>query len=341
MILRGAQANSYCARPDPARAALLLCGADPMRVAMKRQEAIAALIGPQGEVEMRLTRIAAADLRKQPSLVSDGLRETGFFPGPRVVMVEDATDGLAALLEQAIKDWRPGDANLVVTAGNLTGKSTLKGLFDKRPDCASITFYDEPPTAEEIKAELAKAGISAVSPDALEEIQALARALDPGDFRQTLEKIALYKFEDASPLTPSEVSALAPVTVEGGQDELLNACAEGRIPLLGPLVQRLEGQGTSPVTLCIGAMRHFRTLHAAAAAPGGVDAYFQWVKMAPKQKAALQRQAANWGLKNLEGALSLLVETDLTLRSASRAPAMAVMERALIKLAYMSRPGRG
>jgi len=35
--------------------------------------------------------------------------------------------------------------------------------------------------------------------------------------------------------------------------------------------------------------------------------------------------------------LALLVETDLTLRSTSRAPAMAVMERALIRIAMMKR----
>ncbi|HEX9859339.1 MAG TPA: DNA polymerase III subunit delta, partial [Paracoccaceae bacterium] len=51
----------------------------------------------------------------------------------------------------------------------------------------------------------------------------------------------------------------------------------------------------------------------------------------------LLSQVQGWGLHRLEDALSLLVETDLTLRSSSRAPAMAVMERALIRLAMMRR----
>ena len=42
----------------------------------------------------------------------------------------------------------------------------------------------------------------------------------------------------------------------------------------------------------------------------------------------------------LETALSLLVETDLTLRSASTAPQMAVMERTLIRLAMLQNRGR-
>ncbi|MEO1951526.1 MAG: DNA polymerase III subunit delta, partial [Thioclava sp.] len=51
----------------------------------------------------------------------------------------------------------------------------------------------------------------------------------------------------------------------------------------------------------------------------------------------MQRQAQSWGMYKLETALKELVETDLTLRSASRAPQMAVMERALMRLAMLAR----
>ena len=77
MILRGAEASRYFAKPDPSRAGLLIFGADPMRVAIARQDVIAALIGPQGEAEMRLARIAAADLRKDPAMLMDALKAQG------------------------------------------------------------------------------------------------------------------------------------------------------------------------------------------------------------------------------------------------------------------------
>ena len=337
MNLKGAEANRYIAKPDPGRAGLLLAGADPMRVALKRAEAVLALIGPQGEAELRLTRVSAADLRKTPSLVSDAMRETGFFPGPRVVLLEDAGDGLAPGLEATIKDWRPGDATLVITAGALTGKSALKTLFDKRPDCISVIFYDEPPSRDEIDAELKKAGLSRIDPKAMEDIVTLSRSIDPGDFRQTLEKLSLYKYGDATPLTAAEVSALAPATIDGEVDDLIHAVADGRVGDLGPMLQRVAGQGSSPVTICIGAMGHFKTLHAAACDPGGPAAALKWARGGFKQKEAMQRQATQWGARSLERALALLVETDLTLRSASRAPTMGVMERALIRLAMMKR----
>jgi DNA polymerase-3 subunit delta len=51
----------------------------------------------------------------------------------------------------------------------------------------------------------------------------------------------------------------------------------------------------------------------------------------------LQRQAQGWGRERLEEALSLIVDTDLALRSSSRAPGYAGVERAFIRLAMMKR----
>jgi len=333
MILKGLEASRYCQKPNPAHAGLLIFGADPMRVALKRQEAIAALIGPEGEAEMRLTRISAADLRKDAALLGDAIKSVGFFPGPRVAFVEDATDGLLETIAAALKDWQPGDAQITVTAGNLTAKSTLKTFFEKHLNAVCIGLYDDPPSREEIEDALKKSGLTQIEPSAMADLSALARALDPGDFRQTLEKIALYKWGDSTSLTPAEVSAMAPGTIEAEVDDLIIATAEGRAPTIGPLLRRLEGQGTAPVTICIAALRHFRTLHLVAVDPNGINK----ARVIFKMRDAVQRQAGQWGQHRLEQALALLVETDMTLRSSTKAPTMALMERALIRLAMMKR----
>lgn len=336
MILKGAEAARYFTRPDPGKPGLLIFGADPMRVALKRQDVIAALIGPEGESEMRLTRIPAADLRKDAALLADAIKAQGFFPGPRVAFVEEATDSLSATLSNALQDWRPGDATIIVTAGALTAKSALRTLFEKHPAALCIGLYDDPPSREEIEEALRKAGLAAIDREAMTDLSTLARTLDPGDFRQTLEKIALYKHGDPSPLTPAEIADLAPATVEAAVDDLITAVADRKLESIGPLLRRLEAQGTLPVGLCIAAMRHFRTLHAAASEPGGAAAALGRMRgINFKVRDTMIRQAGQWSLRRLEDAIALLVETDLTLRSASRAPAMAVMERALLKLAMM------
>lgn len=339
MKLSGPAASRYFARPEPDRAGLLIFGADAMRVALKRQEVIAALVGPDGEAEMRLTRIPGADLRKDPAQVQDALKAQGFFPGPRVAFVEEAGDTLAPVLAAALADWQKGDACLIVTAGSLTKASALKKLFEDHPNAYAAGIYDDPPTREEIEATLQKAGLKNVGAAAMTDLTALSRDLDPGDFRQTIEKIALYKWGDASPLTPDDVAASAPQTIEAEVDDVLHAVAEFQAGAVGMLMRRLEGQGVNPVTLCIGALRHFRALHAAASDPGGPSSGIARIRppVFGQRRDRMLKQAQGWGMHRLETALQLLIETDLTLRSSSRAPAMAVMERALMRLSMMKR----
>ncbi|MEO8243232.1 MAG: DNA polymerase III subunit delta [bacterium] len=337
MKLTGVDATRYLAKPDPARAGLLIFGADAMRVALKRQQAIAALVGPKGEEEMRLTRMAGAGLRKDAAQLLDAVKAISFFPGPRVVFVEEATDTVAEAISVALKDWQPGDATIVVTAGNLTAKSALKTLMEKHLAAVCIGLYDDPPSREEVDGLLATAGLKTFDPAARAEIDTLSRALDPGDFRQTVEKIGLYKFRDPSPLTVAEIDDLAPGTVETEVFDVVAAAVDGEPVKLGLLMRRLEAQGVQAVTLCIQTLRYLKALHVAASDPGGVAAGIARSFGFGNRRGVMQGQAQKWSRAALEQALSLVVETDLTLRSTSRAPAMAVMERALIRIAMMKR----
>lgn len=339
MKLSPRDAPGYFARPDPGAAGLLIYGQDAMRVALRRQEVVRALIGESGDDEMRLSRIAAADLRRDPALLLDAVKAQGFFPGPRVALVEDAGDGLADTVGAALAEWRAGDAQIVVTAGALSARSKLRKLFEDHPSARAAGIYDDPPSRAEIEAALSAAGLRSIAPDAMAALTDLARVLGPGDFRQTLEKIALYKFGDTTPLTPTEVALSGPLSVEAGLDDAVDIAAEGKAHEIGPVIRRLEAQGVGPVGICIGATRHFRTLHRIAADPGGPGAGIGRLRppVFGPRRDRLQRQAADWGMPKLERALALLIDTDLTLRSTAEVPEMAVMERALLRIAWMGR----
>ena len=339
MKLSGRDAPGYFARPEPDRTGLLIYGPDGMRVALKRQEVIAALIGPKGEEEMRLTRIPAAELRKDPAMLLDAVKAQGFFPGPRVAFVEDASDAVASIVTDALSDWKPGDAQVIVTAGQLKAASKLRKLFEGHANAYAAAIYDDPPSRAEIEAALKAAGLRDISPDAMRDLTALARELDPGDFRQTMEKLGLFKLDDGTPVSPEDVVACAPSSTEAELDDILNIVAEARSGEIGPVMKRLRAQGVQPVTLCITATRHFRTLYAAASDPGGAAQGIGRVRppvFGPRRDRML-RQAQKWGAPKLADALTLLTDTDLKLRSAGQhAPEMALVERTLIRLAMLA-----
>lgn len=339
MKLSGRDAAAVFRKPDPAGTGLLLYGEDAMRVALRRHDVIAALIGPQGEGEMRLTRIAAADLRKDPAGLNDAVKAQGFFPGPRVVLVEEATDGLADTIGRGLTDWRAGDAQIIVTAGALAAKSALRKLFETHRTAHAIALYDEPPSDSEIDDLLANAGLRRISRDARSAIGALARLLSPGDFRQTVEKLGLYMHGSSAALTPDDVTACAPQSSAADTDDLVGIAADGRTADIAPILRRLYAQGVSPVTLSIMALRHFRALHVVASDPGGPASGIGRLRppvFGPRRDAMI-RQAGHWGRDRLEKALIVLIDTDLQLRSTSKAPQNALVERALIRLAMMAK----
>jgi DNA polymerase-3 subunit delta len=334
MKLSPRDANKYFRKPEAGRAGLLIYSADAMRAALKRQEVIAALIGPRGEEEMRLTRMSGASLRKDPAQLLDAIKAVSFFPGTRVVFVEDANDSATPAITNAMVDWTAGDAQVIVTGGALKPTSKLRKLFEAHPNAYAVGLYDDPPSREDIEAELARSGVKNVDTAAMTDLMDLGKDLSPGDFRQTMEKLALYKLNDATPVTPEDVTACAPATIEAALDDILNVVAEGRSDQIGPILEKLKAQGVNAVSLCIGTTRHFRTLFNIAANDGGRI----FIPGSFKQKERSQKQARTWGPVKLQAALTLLLDTDLQLRSAGQnAPAMALVERSLIRLAMMAR----
>lgn len=342
MKLTGAEAaRRLAAQPDPARAGILLHGPDAMLVALLRQEMIAALIGPDGEAEMRLERLAAADLRRDPAAIGDAMRARGFFAGPRVVLIEGATDAVAAPILDALATHRPGDACLVVAAGQLPARSSLRKGFESARNAAAIGLYPDPPGRAEIEAALLRAGLDAASPEALDQLLALGADLDPGAFARFIEVVALHKGRTPGPLRAEDVAAVAPQALEGDIDALLDAVAEGRPAAVIPSLRRLAAQGSQPVGIAIAASRHFRSLHAAAAA---ADAEAALARLRPPvfgpRRARMASQARRLGLGGTEKALMLITDTDLALRSPRPLPGMALVERALIRIASLPRRGR-
>lgn len=315
------------AKPPKDKLGLLLYGGDAMRVALKRQEYLKALLGPAAEEEMRLTRIPAGELRREPALLMDAIKAVGFFPGPRAAFVEGATELVAQTIIQTMGDWQTGDAQIVISAGDLKKTSKLLKAFEGHRDAYAWGIFDDPPDRAEIEKLLTEAKLRADGP-VMAALEDLARSLDPGDFRQTLEKLSLYKLsEPDAPVTLDDIAACAPASVEAAVDDILNIVAEKQTTLIGPLMRRLQSQGVNAVTLSIMAMRHFRTLHRTACNPGAPI----W---GVRDRDRVMRQSRDWGTAKLETALSILTDTDLQLRSAGQtAPAMAIIERTFIRLA--------
>lgn len=337
MKLTGAKATSFFLTPDTSCAGLLIYGADAEKVALRSKETAVAWVGETAKDEMRLMKLIAADVRKDPALLYDTVKAQGFFPGPRAVIFDGATDTLVDGIENILQDWQKGDAYLIITAGLLNTRSKLRKLFENSVHFYAVGVYDNPLQPEDIDKACVDAGFMDVVPEAKMCLLSLSQDIGASGLRQILEKLSLYKLGDKTPLSIADIEACMPATLGAELSDLLHITAEARSNEVGPVLARLSAQGINATTLCIGAARHFRLLHAAACDPQGLEAGFRKARppVFGARKDQLVRQARTWGVARLEKALDMLMETDLMLRSSRPVPGMALVERTFIRLAMM------
>lgn len=336
MKLTGADARAFFSDPDLTKIGCLLHGADQSLVQARRRK-LAARISDSDD--LRTDRVQVADLRRDPALLHTLLRARGFFAGRRVVMIEDAGDGLAKILDSALADATPEDAFLIVTADALPARSALRRRFETDPSLVSIGLYADQPRRQDIEAMLGEAGLSeAVEPAAIARLTELAAELDHGSLQQLIVKIASFQFGSESKLDVSQLEELAPVAADSRLDALIDAVVDGRTGEIGSLVTRLSAGAVGPVQMMIATSGRFRQLLAIASAEDGPERAISRLRppVYGERARMLGLQARRWGPQKLEAAIHILHATDARLRSPGAKPDLAIAERALIRLAMMA-----
>jgi DNA polymerase-3 subunit delta len=334
--LRAADLDKLPLEGPRAPLAVLLYGEDTAQVVQRREALIDRWAGPGADEEMRLDRLTAARLRGDPAALDEALRARGFFPGTKVAVVSDATDGLTEVLDLALRDTVGAEARLLVTAGVLPARSKLRKAFESSGIAAAVPCFLGPLDAAEIDAALNAHGLKA---DAgaiaalVEQSGAMGRlALD-----QLLAKLALWKHPRHDPITVEDVTACAPLPEASDADAVMLALLGREPEKLTALLARTPGD---VVALCIALGRQTRQLLEARALmeADGESADAALGRVVPPVPWARRRQLAgtlgHWRRIELEALLMTIQGIDRGLRGAgATAPGLALLERSLLRFA--------
>ena len=340
MKLTNRDVLSFFKSPPKGITGVLIYGNDPMRVSDKRQQLLQSLLGSNADEEMRLARISREILKKEPEQAIDLCKAQGFFPGERALLIEEANETITGIIIKAVEAWKDGDATIVVTAGSLKPSSSLRKFFEQKKNTYSVPIYDNPMTKFEVEKIIAESGLQNVTQDSFAQLLTVASELQPGDFKQTVDKLALYKLSDEKPVTYQDIINCKPISNEADIDEVLSVILAGNEFKVSQILGRLSSQGTLPVTLIIAATKHFKALFSIISNPGGVNAGATALRppIYGPRKEALTNQAQKWGPVKIKTAIKILTATDLQLRSSNQqVPQMALVERLFIRIAMLLR----
>ncbi len=340
MKISAGRIAGFIKQPDPAYRAVLVYGPDRGLV-RERAEALAAGVVDDPGDPFRTAELTADEVKSDPARLGDEARALSFTGGRRVVRVRGAGDGVASIFADFL-DHPAGDALVVVEAGALASRSSLRKAFEKSKSGAALACYaDEGQGLVTIIAEtLNRHGLKA-SPDALSYLQVHLGA-DRAVTRGELEKLALYKGE---PGTVELADAIACIddSAASSLDGVIYAAAGGLWPDLDRALDRALRQGISAVAVVRAMAGHMTRLHLATALVAAGQAPARAMKaMRPpiifKFEDRFAAQMRLWRGARVTAALDLLIGAELECKTTGQ-PAQLLCGRALMRIAAMvSRP---
>jgi len=340
MKLSGAMVGRFVQRPDPQLRGMLIYGDDPALVSARRDQMCRAILGGDSP-ELRLTRLDAAAVRKDPAAVFDALRESAFFGGRRVVMVDGATDGLAELFSHSLEGATTDDAFLLVTAGSLPSRSKLRAAFEAPAFAAAAPCYSNSAASEDLSEALSDQGLRLADAAAEGALRAQRASLDYGAYRQLLDKLAIYKLGGDPTVTAEDVLACAPLPDDPESHDVADAALAGQVQKTAQELARLQSSAASSAAILIALSWQMKRLYGVVSAiESGAPREAAFRSLRPPvfgdARARLSGQLDRWSSQSLESAMRLVHDAQLASRSAGGAEPGAAIARAVLRVAMMA-----
>ncbi len=334
-------AAAFLESPDPAVRAILVYGPDAGLVRERVETLVKGAAEDLGD-PFRVADFSAKELLDDPARLADEAAALSLTGGRRAVRLRQADDDLAPLFRGFLapaSDF-PGDALIVVEAGDLAARSALRKAFESAKAGAALACYrdDARSLGTVIRETLREFGHQA-TPDALAYLSAYLGG-DRQLSRRELEKLALYKGAESGPIELADAQACVGDSAALSLDDLAFAVAGGAAAEAERALARSLQEGVQPVSALRAVSRHFQRLHLVAGlVDGGLPLDDAVKRLRPplfwKHTPAFRAQAAAWSLGSLARALGRLLEAESDCKR-SGAPEATLCARALLEIGVNS-----
>jgi DNA polymerase-3 subunit delta len=291
----------------------------------------------------RVTDLTIDDVRADGARIADEMSQISFLGGRRVVFVRMDAEDVSARLQPVLDHPPPGDALLLVEAGELSSRSPVRKAFEASPNAVAIACYadDEHNVGALIDSTFAEAGMSVDR--AAREFLVAHLGSDRMVTRSELDKLALYAHGQQN---VSLEDAIAAVGDSGALslDDIVFAAGEGNGGVLDKTIERALREGESTIAILRAALRHFQRLHLALG-------HMQQGRSADEAMKALRppviflhaekfkRQLRLWSAERARAALALISEAERDCKSTG-VPDEAVCHRALMRICIAAKRAR-
>lgn len=243
----------FIQNPDLNHGVFLVYGPDQGRV-HETATGLMRIFGKGDDDPMSELTLDVAMLAADPSLLAVEARTQSMFGGTRRIRVRGASKALTPHLTELLADMP--EAVIVLEAGNLPPRDSLRALAEKSPNARALPCYaDNDRDLTTLIRQTFDAENISIEPEA---ITALNSSLgnDREVTRRELEKLVLFA-ADSKSLTRDDVLTLCGDNAALAIDEIIDAAGTGRVEKFDLSLTRATIAGIDNQRLLISTLNHF------------------------------------------------------------------------------------
>jgi len=331
--------ETFVKNPNPAARVILVYGPDS---GLMKERAKTMGLSAVDDINdpFNAVTISNSALAEDPARLSDEANAMSMMGGQRLIRVEDASDKLTTYIKAYLE--APNDSALIILeAGELSPRSSLRKLCEKENNAAAIPCYieDERDLSRLIR-ETVQAANLGIEPDAVSWL-AINISGNRQKARSELDKLIIYKGNDNSPITTAEALEICGESGAAALDEFVYAVAGNQSERALRLLAQMGEEGIVFMATLRSLQNHFRKLHLTRATmEQGETIEAAMKKLSPpiffKQQNAFKAQVNRFSLN----ALSQILDRLNTLESQCKktgAPVETLCAQTVLGISMMRR----
>jgi DNA polymerase III subunit delta len=336
VAIKAADADSFVARPDPARPVVLVFGPDAGLVSERVTALVKASVDDVND-PFSLVRLDADELAANSASLVEEAQTIPLFGGRRAVWAKAGSRNIASAVEPVLA-LPASECRIIIEAGDLRRNAPLRVLCERAKNAAALPCYTdtERDLARLIDTEMRAAGLTLTA-----DARAMLVPLLGGDraaSRNELRKLALYA-KGRDKVDVDDVTAVVSDASALALDELVDLAFAGKPVDLEAQLAKVRTAGSPVGSIFFAAQRQLAQLHKwrsaiEAGAPLSVDSLQPPLHF--RRKTLVETALRQWNASRLAAAMGELADAVLASR---RMPSLAetIAERALLSIAVKAR----
>lgn len=309
---------------------VVIYGPDSGLVAVRFKE-IAGKISPDLKDPFNVVFISEERLKNNPTAIFDEFLAMSMLGGRRLIIIKNAGNTLTKTLKDIFKEDPKTENFILITAGNLDTKSSLRKFAETSKHIASIPCYkdDKNKISQIVNQKLREYGFIYNN----DVVNALVSNFGGNRLiiLNEIEKLALYKDNDKK-LTVDDLNDCIKDVSESNVDELINGFANLDKNLIYKLLQKISSEGINFILIIRSLLNYYLKLQLIKyQIENGTD--FNEItrthRIFWKQIPLLKRHLSIWSSKMIDHFLEKLIELEIKCKTSGSHPNV-LLERFLI-----------